>query len=139
VTPIERITERVMRNGRPDTSGTPIPLLSIQEFFEGNEVVGSIGCNLEGAPSPCLFYELFKQFAARPEVKDIRVQITMFDDPEWPFSDTVFVMTSAGPEEVMSWFPEELKPDEVEIGFRNGRYEPYDLPQGAQPISCWWD
>ncbi|HEX3652458.1 MAG TPA: hypothetical protein VHU18_06515 [Rhizomicrobium sp.] len=139
MTPVERITERVTRGGWPDADGARIPLLSIQEFFEDNQVVGSIGCNLEGPPSPSRFYELFKQIAARPDVKDIRVQITMFDDPDWPFSDTVFVMTTADPEEVLSWFPEELKPDEVEIGFRTDRYEPYDLPKGVQPIWCWWD
>jgi hypothetical protein len=85
VTPLERITERVTRLGHPDSPGVPRPLLTIDEFFEGNDVVGSIGCNLEGAPLPARFYELFKEIAKRTNVKDIRVQITMFDDPAWPF------------------------------------------------------
>jgi hypothetical protein len=36
------------------------------------------------------------------------VVITQFDDPEWPFSDTGYAMTTAKPEEVASWFGEDL-------------------------------
>jgi hypothetical protein len=113
MTPLDRITQRVTRLGHPDDPGTPIPLVTVEEFFLGNTEAGSIGCNLSSAPSPERFHRLFAAIAQRPEVKDIRVQITMFDVPEWPFSDTVYVMTSATPEEVASWFPEDLKPDET--------------------------
>ena len=136
---LDRITERVNRLGHPDESDTPRPLLTVDEFFEGNVEVGSIGCNLESAPSPEEFYTLFRSIAQRPDVIDIRVQITMFDVPEWPFSDTVYIMTSATPEEVATWFPEHLKPDETWAGFVDQPYEPYQVPGGVQPIACWWD
>lgn len=140
MTPLERITERVSRLGHPDDQATPRPLLSIAEFFEGNEEVGSIGCNLLGEPAPAEFYDLFKKFAERSEVKDIRVCVTQFDVPEWPFSDPVYVMTTATPDEVMSWFPEELAPDEVWQGFVPSQsYEPYTIPPGAVVVGCWWD
>ena len=140
MTPLERITERVTRLGHPDDSGTPTPLLTIAEFFEGNDCAGSIGCNLSGQPLPERFYELFTSIASRPNVSDIRVQITAFDVPEWPFTDTVFIMTTASPEEVEAWFPEDLRPDEVWEGFNSRiRYEPYNLPPGSRPIGCWWD
>jgi hypothetical protein len=139
MTPLERITERVTRLGHPDEPGTPTPLVTIGEFFEDNEEVGSIGCNLSPAPEPKRFYALFQEVARRPEVKDIRVQITAFDVPEWPFSDTVYVMTSAAPEEVASWFPEELKPDETWEGFVEQSFEPYEVPPGCRPVACWWD
>ena len=57
---LERITERVCRNGHPDDPETPRPLLSIDEFFEGNDVVGSIGCNLIDIPHPNEFFKVFK-------------------------------------------------------------------------------
>lgn len=139
MTPLERITERVTRLGHPDEPGTPRPLVAIDEFFEGNSAVGSIGCNLDCTPAPGRFYELFREMARRPEVKDIRVQITAFDDPEWPFSDTVYVMTSAAPEEVGSWFPSELRPDETWEGFVDQAFEPYEVPAGCKPVACWWD
>jgi len=136
---LDRITERVTRLGDPGFPDTPVPLLTIDEFFEGNSVIGSIGCNLEVIPSPDTFYSLFRTIAQRPEVKDIRVQITAFDVPEWPFSDTVYIMTTASPEEVASWFPENLRPDDTWAGFVDQEYEPYTVPDGVQPVACWWD
>ena len=139
MTHLERVTERVNQLGDPEDAGTPRPLLTIDEFFEGNTVVGSIGCNLDSEPSPEAFYSLFRAIAGRSDVADIRVQITAFDDPDWPFSDTVYIMTSATAEEVASWFPEELKPDETWEGFVDQAYEPYSVPNGAQAVACWWD
>jgi len=139
MTYLDRITERVNLLGHPDEPGTPRPLLTIDEFFEGNSEVGSIGCNLDSTPAPDEFYALFRTIAQRPDVKDIRVQITAFDVPEWPFSDTVYIMTSATPEEVETWFPEHLKPDETWTGFVDQPYEPYQVSDGVQPIACWWD
>lgn len=139
MTPLGRITERVNRLGHPDDPGTPRPLVTVDEFFVGNSEIGSIGCNLDSTPSPERFHALFQAIARRPEVKDIRVQITAFDVPEWPFSDTVYIMTSASPGKVASWFPTELKPDETWSGFVDQNYEPYTVPAGIQPVACWWD
>jgi hypothetical protein len=140
MTPLERISERVRRLGDPDDPGTPRPLLSIEEFFGGNEHVGSIGCNLPAEPAPAQFLALFEVFARRHDVKDVRVRITAFDDPSWPFSDTVYVMTTAEPDVVLSWFPEELAPDEVWEGFLEGEAcEPYAVPEGCRAVACWWD
>lgn len=137
--PLKRITKRVNLNGHPDKPDTPRPLLAIDEFFEGNEIEGSIGCNLIDIPHPTEFYELFKVIMNRPDVKDIRVQVTAFDDPEWPFTDTVYIMTSAPESEVSTWFPEHLKPDEIWEGFVDQNYEPYEIPDGSRPVAAWWD
>jgi hypothetical protein len=139
MTPLERITERVTRRGHPDEPNTPRPLVTVDEFFDGNSEVGSIGCNLDSTPSPEQFYALFREIARRPGVKDIRVQITAFDVPEWPFTDTVYIMTAAAPEEVATWFPEELTPDETWEGFVDQAFEPYEVPAGCKPVACWWD
>src|SRR5262249_53005655 len=108
---IDRITERVSRNGDVDDPATPRPLLTLEEFFEGNAVPGSICCNLSPMPEPAEVYEHLKRIRSRPEVADVRVEITMFDDPEWPFSDTVWVISSVRPDIIMSWFPDALAPD----------------------------
>lgn len=141
MTALERITERVTRLGDPDDPATPRPLLTLSEFFEGNDVVGSIGCNLIPTPTPAEFYAALSAIAARPEVGDVRVQVTMFDNrDEWPFSDTVWVMTTANPSAVASWFAGGLAPDEVNEGWVNGvTYEEYQVPAGMKPLSCWWD
>src|SRR5262250_3047226 len=82
MTPLERITERVTRHGDVNEPATPRPLLTLAEFFEGNEAIGSIGCNLTPMPELSEFYEMLRRIATRPEVADVRVQVTMFDDPD---------------------------------------------------------
>jgi len=132
------VSERVNRLGDVNNLRTPRPLLTIEEFFEGNDAIGSIGCNLDNEPTPAEFYELFKAISLKPWVKDIRVVVTVFDTPEWPFSDNVLIMTSAAPAEVHSWFPERLRPDDVDQGDLRG-CEPYKLPEGTRPVVCFWD
>lgn len=138
--PLERVSKRVNRNGNPDDAETPRPLLTLEEFFEGNDVTGSIGCNLDSEPGPDQLYNLLKKVRERNDVDNIFVQVTTFDDPSWPFSDTVWVVTSCPEDEVRSWFPEELAPNEVWSGWVEGQaYEPINIPSGMTPIACWWD
>ena len=140
MTPLERVMARVKRVGDVNKPGTPCPLLTIAEFFDGNDDPGSIGCNLLASPPPSVMRAMFEKIAARSDVKDVRIAVTQIDEPDWPFSDTVFVMTAVEPEEVYSWFPDELAPDEVLVQpFDNFAFEPYEVPAGAKPILCWWD
>jgi hypothetical protein len=137
---IDEITERVNRNGDVNDLQTPRPLLTLEEFFDGNDVVGCICCNLLPTPTPAEVFENLKGIRARPDVADVRVQVTMFDSPDWPFSDTVWVMSSAAPDAVKSWFEAAFTPDECAAGWVPGTtYEPMDVPAGMQPIYCWWD
>jgi len=139
-TPLARVTERVNRGGDVNDPTTPTPLLTLEEFFEGNDAVGSICCNLVPSPTPAQVHEVLKAIRARPEVADVRVAVAMFDSPDWPFSETVWVMTSASPETVWSWFPEDLRPSETWAGWTaKQRFEPYAPPPGTQPVGCWWD
>ncbi|MDD9940468.1 MAG: hypothetical protein OXU20_05335 [Myxococcales bacterium] len=140
MTPLERITRRTTQFGHPDAEGTPTYLLSVEDFFDGNEVAGSIGCNLDPMPAPAKFRQALELVAARPEVVDVRVQITSFDDPDWPFSDTVWIITSADEEVVRTWLPEALAPDDVWTGWQPGvTYEDCPVPEGYSPVACWWD
>ena len=141
MTPLERVTERINRNGDIEDRDTPVPLLTLTEFFSGNEIVGSIGCNLIPTPLPSEFHELLASISRRSNVADVLVQITMFDNPdEWPFSDAVWIITSAMPEEVAGWFSEAVRPDECSQGWSEGvTFEPYIIPSGMHPVCCWWD
>ncbi|AXM04571.1 hypothetical protein DKG79_11400 [Escherichia fergusonii] len=59
----------------------------------------------------------------------------MFDDPDWPFSESILVITSASPEEVQSWFVEEIAPDESWEGWSEDTdYEWVEVPAGMHPV-----
>ncbi len=140
MTPLQRITERVNRNGDVNDPSTMRPLLTLEEFFEGNDVDGSIWCNCSPTPSPAEVYAVLKRVRAQNGVADVRVEIAMFDVPEWPFSEVVWVVTSAPPEQVKSWFPKAVAPDAVSIGWgKSAAYEPLEVPAGMHPVACWWD
>ena len=140
MTPLERITERVNRHGDINDAATRRPLLTLEEFFDGNDVSGSICCNLSPMPEPQEVYETLKQIRSRPDVADVRIEVAMFDVPEWPFAETVWVITTADPEQVKSWFTDEMAPDDVWAGWTSDRkFEPVDVPAGMQPVACWYD
>lgn len=139
-TALARITERVSRNGDVNDFLTIRPLLTLEEFFEGNDVVGSICCNLPTAPEPAEVFQFLKDIRSRPNVTDVRIEITTFDDPEWPFSDCLWIITSADTDEVQSWFGDDFAPDDVFSGWLDDReYEPVDVPEGMKPVGCWYD
>ncbi len=140
MTPLERITKRVNRDGDVNDASTRRPLLTLEEVFAGNEIDGSIWCNCSPPASPAEAFAVLKRIRSRPDVADVRVEVTMFDSPEWPFSEMVWVITKASGEQVKSWFPEAVAPDEAWVGWRGGvAYEPMTIPPGMQPVGCWWD
>lgn len=142
MTPLERVTARVMRAGDPEQPSVPAPLLSLEEFFDGNDCVGSIGCNLASEPDPAEFFRILKIIRTKPEVSDVRVQITCVDFPgeEWPYSDTIWLATSANADEVATWFPEHLAPSEVWEGWLpRKKYEPLSVAEGHRLIAAWYD
>jgi hypothetical protein len=122
-------------------SRNPGPTVTLEEFFEGNDDSGSIGCNLVPTPSPADFYRILSEIRSRNDVQDVLVEIRDMEDTEgiWPFSDTVFVLTSATPEDLKKWL-KPLSPDEV--GHFPAEHIPKDLPPanpGINVFGAWWD
>ena len=120
----------------------PRPLVSIQEFLEHNDDMGSIGYNLPDPPHPSVFYDLLNGLAAREDVADIRIEVKDLELPDgWPATDTIWFITTASPHDVRAWFPENLAPDDLIVGFPNAprAVEPYELPEGMEAIGAWYD
>ena len=136
-----RLVDRINRSGKVNDPKTPSPLVTLEEFFEGNDDPASIGCNLPGAVQPVEMFVLYKAVRARSEVAEVLVQVTMHDDPEgWPFSDTVWVITSASDADIRRWIPERLQPDELFDGFHRDRpMEAYSVPKGMRAVGLWYD
>jgi hypothetical protein len=137
--PRDRLLTRI---GNINDFEKPRPLVTLEEFFEGNGDPGSIGYNLPDPPEPLDFFELLKAIRSRPEVSDVRVEVKDLEDPEgWPSTDTLWIITSASVEEVRSWFPAPLAPDDMIEGFNSSPSEvaSYDIPPGMQAIGVWYD
>jgi hypothetical protein len=118
----------------------PDPIVSLEEFFTGNEDLGSIGCNLTDHPGMAAFYAQLKAIRERPSVQGVFVAIHELDeDTIWPFSECVYIITSAPAAEVSKWM-QKLQPSEVSPGWLYK--EPPNAPklrEGMRPVSCWWD
>lgn len=135
----QQLIAKIKRN---PTDRYATSLVSLEDFFNGNDDAGSIGCNLE--PSGPEFFEkpLFA-IRAKPEVQDVLIAICGWDEDDetaWPFSDRVYVLTSAAREEVELWFAP-LQADEIEAGWVGGlanRTVP-TLQNGTKVWSAWWD
>jgi hypothetical protein len=115
-------------------------VVPIDQFFDGNDDIASIGCNLIEHPGIEGFRSIFEALRQRPDVEAIYAQIAELDPGEdfWPFTDTVFVVGSISRKELRS-IVRHLEPDDVEPG------ENFNLPQAirdrhAGPIlGIWWD
>ena len=110
---------------------SPPPVVTLEDFFEGNDDRGSIGCNLLEDDNPGLdeFYRVLREVRDRPDVQDVLVEIdddNAEDEDEddeneddadvcWPFSERVYVLASAAADEVGRWL-ESLHPDDVAEG-----------------------
>ena len=118
-----------------------LPLVTLEEFFVGNDDGASIWCNFLNGPTPDKVYGILKGIRDRQDVADVRILVTQFDggEEDWPFSDTVYFITSCSEAEVLSWIGDEYAPDEIESGASFGRAESVPVPKGMQVIYAWWD
>ena len=115
-------------------------IVPIEQFLDGNDDPGSIGCNLMDHPGMTIFRNVLLGLLERPDVQSIYVLISELDpgDGCWPFADTLFI---AGPIPVgeLRGILKPLQPDEVESGEVFGI--PASLAQKYNgPVSAaWWD
>ena len=117
------------------------PMLSLEEFFEGNDDGSSIWCNLEDQPEPDEVYAFLKTIRARPDVANVYIMVTQHDGPgSWPFSDTIWVVTSALSDEVAEWLPDKYMPDEIWEGVPDHfKVERVSVPDGMRLVALWYD
>ena len=119
----------------------PAPqIVAIDTFFDGNDDLGSIGCNLIEHPGIEVFRAAFARLARQPGVAAIFGQIAELDPGEgcWPFVDTVFVVGSI-PTGVVARELVALQPDEIRAA------APAEIPAAiaarhrAAATLVWWD
>ena len=86
----------VIRGREPDERLGRV-VCTLEEFFDGNDDLASIGCNLgDDRPSVADFMTGLLRVRARPDVDHVMVGIAEdMGDAEWPFTDAIFVVTTA--------------------------------------------
>jgi hypothetical protein len=115
-------------------------IVPIGRFFDGNDDLGSIGCNLSDHPGIDAFRQIVEALLKRSDVQAIYAQITELDPGEdsWPFTDTVLVVGSI-PTEDLNRALAPLEPDDV------GPADPDMISGGLSETErrstqiAWWD
>lgn len=120
---------------------TVCPMLTLEEFFDGNTDEGCIWCNLSDPPPLADIRSFLESIRDRADVDNVYVMVTSWDGGNyWPFSDTIWIVTSASEEEVADWIPEEYAPDEISTGFFDHyKCEQPPIPPGMAAVSLWYD
>lgn len=115
-------------------------IVPIERFFDGNDDIGSIGCNLIEHPGIDAFRDIFHTLAQRPDVEVIYAQISELDPGEdsWPFTDVVLVGGSISADELRS-IVAPLQPDEVGPAAAFGPPKSVIQRHGNQVLTVWWD
>jgi hypothetical protein len=133
----QRLLERI---GDINTFDRPRPVVTLEEFFDGNEDPGSIGCNLPEAVGPQEFFTFLVQLRMRQDISTVLVEVTQHDDPDdWPFSDTIWIVTSLSQGALARLFPERLRPDEWRTYPPDYEIEPIRCPAGTEAFAAWYD
>jgi len=115
-------------------------IVPIEVFFDGNDDLGSIGCNLLDHPGIAAFRDAFARIARRPGVVAIYAQIAELDPGEdcWPFSDTIFVVGDISADELANELAA-LEPDEVGPAHDFGIPEALSERHRESVLVAWWD
>jgi hypothetical protein len=126
--------------GRGYSVGGVRVLVSRNQFFDGNDDLGSIGCNLFDHPGIAAFDDAFRLIEGMDGVASIYLAITEIDetnDTIWPFTDTAYIVTRLKP----STFADILQPLEPdEIGYAEETFaNPPTVPTGYRFVQVWWD
>jgi len=142
MTPLEKIEARIAKYVDFGNCNVLSPILTIDEFFDGNDAIGSIGPNLIPTPEPSVFYTELKNIRKKEEVAGVYVEIYSYDKgyEDWPFADKVWIITTAEPKEVLTWYKNEIKPDEAWLGKKEElSHENIEIPPGYNLVVTWWD
>lgn len=124
----------------------PLPLVSLEDFFEGNTDSDSIAVNLwPDHPGLDYFYRVLKEIRARPDVQDVLIEIYDIEPAlqvaeSWPLAEKVYFVTSARRSTLNDWNTR-LKADGPLKGYARGQ-QPVNPPRPLPGYAVWhtiWD
>jgi hypothetical protein len=115
-------------------------LVPIAQFFDGNDDLASIGCNLDDHPGVEAFRAVLTGLLGRPDVEAVYAQIAELDPggDYWPFTDTVLVVGKISVEGLRHAVSS-LEPDEVGASEAFGVSPSVAERHGSPVVVVWWD
>jgi hypothetical protein len=115
-------------------------VISVEHFFDGNDDLASIGCNLTEHPGIDAFREILTGLLRRPDVEAVYARIAEIDPGKncWPFTDTLFVVGTISPDELQSIL-KPIQPDEVGPGEQFEIPSPIKRMHQGPVLAAWWD
>ncbi len=117
-----------------------LQIVPVEEFFDGNDDLGSIGGNLIEHPGIDVFRETLIGIARRADVVAVYAAIAEVDPGvgSWPFADTIFVVGTI-PRNELAEILSPLQPDEIGTAEDFGAPEALTRMHGAPATAAWWD
>lgn len=125
------------------------PLVSIEQFFKGANGHASLWHNNDAPPVGLEEATFWKALRDREDVWDVLFSITQlefmnepFDAPwAWVHSDHVVIITSAQPDDVLTWFPEGRSPEFAEDRWAESEEfsERVFVPSTMKPLWFFYD
>jgi len=112
-------------------------LVSVEQFFDGNDDRGSFWCNLAEPSDVSAIWSFVATIAERAEVVDLRLQVYEIEEGEWPYCESVLLSTSAATGEVAEWFAS-YPPDEIETRAADPSLAPTVFATQSH-YWLWWD
>lgn len=115
-------------------------IVSVAQFFDGNDDLGSIGCNLDPHPGVDAFRDVLTGLLGRPDIQAVYAQISELDPGEgsWPFTDTILVVGKISADDLRSAVIS-LQPDEVGASEAFGVSPHIAESHGSPVLVVWWD
>ncbi len=126
---------------KADLAVQPEPqIVPIERFFDGNDDLGSIGCNLIEHPGLDVFRDTLTGLLRRPGVEAVYAQIAEVDPGEdcWPFTDIVFVVGTISADELRATVAP-LQPDTVGLVEAPGIPRFISKRHQSPVLALWWD
>ncbi len=97
------------RIGDLSISGTALPMVTLEEFFEGNCYLESIVHESNVRYQPQTLYSIFRQFREIDGIHDVLVEVSEMGRPDrWPISDTFWVIAEFDPRHYREQWPAEI-------------------------------
>ena len=141
----EKLLKLVAKIDAAGTSNDTETVLTLDEYFDGNtETYSNLCANTGRSPSADELLDFLRRIEERDGVAQVLIRVydyrdALESDDCWINTDSVFLVTDVGLDEIRAWFAP-LKYSDVyeERDVTNFNNLP-PIPEGHRVVGVWWD